>query len=219
MHEFDGAVRGQCQARDTPGVLLIIFNSSQTGMAIAGGYGMGQTCAQDLIVPVYYRVEIEKRVAELAAAIDARYGTEAMVAICVLKGAFIFFSDLVRQIRNPNLELDFVRLSSYGKSSTSTGHIVFNKDAEIDIRDKHVLIVEDIVDSGQTMFFLCEQFRARKPLSISIVALVDKHERRLDTVKVDYAGFTLDKGFLVGYGMDYAEKYRSLPDICEIRCK
>lgn len=173
----------------------------------------------DSLVPVFTREEISRRVAEIASSIDARYGEEPLVAICVLKGAFIFFSDLVRKIRNPNLELDFVRLSSYGKSTSSNGHIVFNKDAEVDIRGKHVLIVEDIVDSGHTMGFLLEQFKARQPASIAIASLVDKKERRERDVHVDFAGFTVDKGFLVGYGMDYAEKYRTLPDICEIHFK
>lgn len=170
-----------------------------------------------IMISVFSREEIAKRVTELASAIDAKYGEESLVAICVLKGAFIFFSDLVRKITNPNLELDFVRLSSYGKSNTSSGHVVFSKDAETDIRGKHTLIVEDIVDSGQTMQFLCDQFKARKPKSIAIATLVDKLERRENAVRVDFPGFTLNKGFLVGYGMDYAEKYRTLPDICELR--
>ena len=170
-----------------------------------------------MLISVFSRAEIERRVNELAAAIDAKYGEESLVAICVLKGAFIFFSDLVRKLTNPNLELDFVRLSSYGKSTESSGHVVFSKDAEIDIRGKHTLIVEDIVDSGQTMEFLCDQFKARRPKSIAIASLVDKLERRISGVKVDFPGFSLNKGFLVGYGMDYAEKYRTLPDICEIR--
>lgn len=171
----------------------------------------------DILVPIFTQKEIARRVSEIAAQIDARYGDEPLVAVCVLKGAVIFFSDLVRKISNPWLELDFVRLSSYGKSKSSSGHIVFNKDAEVDIRGKHVLIVEDIVDSGQTMAFLLEQFKARRPASIAIASLVDKRERRKNDIKVDFAGFTVDRGFLVGYGMDFAEKYRTLPDICEVR--
>lgn len=168
------------------------------------------------LVPVFGKNRIEKRVAELAAGIDGVYGIEPLVAICVLKGAFIFFSDLVRKLHNPFLELDFVRLSSYGKSFNSTGHVIFNKDVEVDIRGKHVLIVEDIVDTGHTMRFLLDQFAARQPLSLRIAALVDKHERRKSEVSVDFAGFSLPGGFLVGYGLDYAEHFRALPDICEI---
>ena len=138
---------------------------------------------------VFSPEQIAVRVRELAVEIDALYGQEPLVAVCVLKGGFIFFSDLVRTLHNHNMELDFVRLSSYGKNSSSSRHVIFNKDVEVDIRGKHVLIVE---------------------------ALVDKHERRQADVKVDFAGFRLNKGFIVGYGLDYAEHYRMLPGVCEI---
>lgn len=165
---------------------------------------------------VYERALIARRVNEMGAAINGTYGAEPLVAVCVLKGASIFFADLVRGIACPGLELDFVRLASYGSGSESSGHVIFNKDVETDLKDKHVLVVEDIVDSGRTMEFLAAQFLARQPRSFRIAALVDKHERRETGPKVDFAGFSRDSGFLVGYGMDYAEMYRSLPDICEI---
>ena len=165
---------------------------------------------------LFSREQIARRVGELASEIDARYGAEPLVMICVLKGAFIFFSDLARQIANPNLELDFVRLSSYGNSDRSSGHVVFSKDAEIDVRGKNVLIVEDIVDSGGTMRFLCDQLLARRPKSLAVAARVDKRERRVSDVRVDFPAFTVDKGFLVGYGMDYAEKHRALPEVREL---
>lgn len=168
------------------------------------------------LVTIFDSKLISRRVGELGAAINAAYGAEPLVAVCVLKGASIFFADLARSIGNPDLELDFVRLASYGKSQTSSGHVIFNKDIETDIRNKHVLIVEDIVDSGRTMEFLVDQFMARQPRSLKIAALVDKHERRESGPRVDFAGFWRDSGFLVGYGMDYAERYRTLPDICEI---
>lgn len=174
--------------------------------------GMGVTAME----PVYSRECIARRVFELGMEIDRFYGKESLVAICVLKGAFVFFSDLVRAIDNPNLELDFVRLSSYGMNSTSSRHVIFNKDIETDIFDKHVLVVEDIVDSGHTMRFLLDQLQARKPRSLAVAALVDKSERREAEVQVRFAGFTLPAGFIVGYGMDYAEHFRNLPEICEI---
>lgn len=186
-------------------------------MSDAARSGEKGSCDAGKLAVRFTRDEIEKRVSELARLIDARYGCEPLVAVCVLKGAFMFFSDLTRRLSNPNLELDFVRLSSYGKSRNSSGHVVFNKDTEIDIRGKHTLIVEDIVDSGRTMRFLYDQFKARQPLSIAIASLVDKRERREREVKADFSGFTVDEGFLVGYGMDYGEKYRSLPDICELK--
>ena len=165
---------------------------------------------------VFSQEQIAQRVKELAAEIDACYGQEPLVAICVLKGGFVFFSDLVRALQNKNLELDFVRLSSYGKGSSSSKHVIFNKDIEIDICDKHVLIVEDIVDSGHSMRFLLGQFAARKARSLRLASLVDKNERREIDVHVDFAGFKLTQGFIVGYGLDYAEHYRNLPAVFEI---
>lgn len=166
--------------------------------------------------PVFSREAIAERVRKLGAEIDAAYGQEPLAAICVLKGAFVFFSDLMRAVRNPNVEIDFVRLASYGMNSASSRHVVFSKDIEADVVDKHVLIVEDIVDSGHTMRFYMDQLAARSPLSIAVAALVDKHERREADVEVRFAGFRLSSGFIVGYGMDYAEHFRGLPDICEI---
>ena len=159
---------------------------------------------------------IAARVKEMGKEIDRVYGSDPLVGICVLKGAAIFFADLVRSIANPKLELDFVRIASYGNNDVSSGNILLGKDIETDIKNKHVLIVEDIVDSGRTMSFLSSHFLAREPLSLRIAALVDKHERRETGARIDFAGFWRKDGFLVGYGMDYAEMYRSLPDICEM---
>ena len=166
--------------------------------------------------PVFTPEQIAARIQDLAREIDAVYGDEPVVAVCVLKGGFMFFSDLVRSLHNTNLELDFVRLSSYGKGSSSSKHVIFSKDVEIDICGKHVLIIEDIVDSGHSMRFLLGQFAARKARSLRLAALVDKDERREVDVKVDFAGFKLNQGFIVGYGLDYAEHYRLLPGVFEV---
>lgn len=166
------------------------------------------------LTPLFTAEQIHARVRELAAAIDATYGRESVVAICVLKGAAIFFADLVRAIRNRNLLLDFVRLSSYGTAMASSGTITFLKDVETNLRDRHVLVVEDVIDSGCTMRFFLDQLRARGPRSLRLAALVDKRERRVSDVTIDFAGFTIESGFIVGYGLDYAERYRHLPDIC-----
>lgn len=167
----------------------------------------------------FSKEEIARRVEELARSIDEKYGDEPLVMICVLKGAFAFFSDLARAISNPNLELDFTRLSSYGSSSQSSGVVSLAGRAEAGLEGKHVLIVEDIVDSGRSMDFMKGMVEAEKPLSAAIAAIVDKRERRERAVRVDFPGFIVDSGFLVGYGMDYAEKYRALPDIYEIEIK
>lgn len=168
------------------------------------------------VKPVFDKQTIHNRVKELGHAINDCYGHESLVAVCVLKGAFMFFSDLVRQITNNNLELDFVRLASYGMNSESSKHVIFSKDIQIDIKNKHVLIVEDIVDTGHTMRFLLDQFAARQPRSLRIAALLDKHERREANIAVDFTGFKISNGFMAGYGLDYAEKFRAVPFIFEV---
>lgn len=168
------------------------------------------------LVSVFSPEEIATCVRDMAAQIDAFYGQEPLVAVCVLKGACIFFSDLVRSLQNRNLELDFLRIASYGAGTVSSGEVLFGKDVEIDIRDKHVLLVEDIVDSGRSMRFVLDNFAARGPRSLRVAALVNKTGRRERAVAVDFSGFSLDAGFLVGYGLDYAERYRALPGIFEL---
>ena len=153
---------------------------------------------------VFTAGQIAERVRAMAAEIDACYGDDPVVAVCVLKGAVFFFTDLVRAMRSENLELDFVRLSSYGRGTSSSRHVVFSKDVDCDIAGKHVLIVEDVVDE------------ARGARSLRLAALVDKNERREADVRVDFAGFKLEEGFIIGYGLDYAEKYRALPDVEEL---
>ncbi len=157
---------------------------------------------------------VRERVREMGREISAHYNGEPVVVVCVLKGGCFFFADLVRLL-SLDVVLDFVRLASYGQG-TSRGEIVFSKDLETPIRDRHVLIVEDIVDTGRSMDFLRRTLAGRGPKSVMLAALVDKRERREVEVKVDFPGFTLEKGFLVGCGMDFAEKYRGLSGIYEI---
>ena len=166
--------------------------------------------------PVYSEEQIQARVEEMATEISALYEDEELVVVCVLKGAFMFCTDLVRRLTVPSLELDFVRLASYGKSSTSSRTVAFVKDVELSLVNKHVLIVEDIVDTGHTMDFLMHQFAARGAKSLRLAVMVDKQERREVPVKASFTGFALPGGFIVGYGLDYAERYRALPAIYEI---
>lgn len=170
----------------------------------------------DTLVEIIGRDRVAARVAELKAEIREALGGEPVAAVCVLKGAFMFFSDLIRDLGVP-LEIDFVRLASYGSETSPGGELVFSKDLETSIKDKHVLIVEDIVDTGRSMDFLIRTFRERGPKSVRLAALVDKVERREVELKVDFTGFRLKKGFLVGCGMDYAEKYRELGGIFELK--
>ena len=161
---------------------------------------------------LYTADEIEQRVREIARQVNALYVGKPLVMICILKGAFMFFSDLVKHI-TVEPEIDFVRVASYGCGTSSSRTISFSKDVEISLEGKDVLLVEDVVDSGHTMDFLVRQMQARGAKSLRIAALVDKKERREVDVTVDFAGFVLSSGFILGYGLDYAERYRELPAI------
>jgi len=170
----------------------------------------------DMLVTVIDSKTLHARVAEIGAQVTARYpAAEPLVLVCVLKGAFLFFADLVRHIDRP-MEFDFVRMSSYGAGTTRGGKTIFSKDMEVDITGKHVLIVEDVVDTGRSVQFLLDVLGKRGARSVGVCAAVDKRERREIDLTVDFAGFTIQKGFIVGYGMDYAEKYRELDAIYEL---
>ena len=158
---------------------------------------------------------IAARAAELGREISARYAGHPLVVVGVLKGAFHFFSDLTRHL-DCGPELDFLQLSSYGAGTSSSGRVIFRKDMDVSIEGKHVLVVEDIVDSGRSMEYLLGVLKSRGPLSVALAACIDELERREAPVTVDFPGFTLKEGFVVGYGMDYAERYRELPYVAEV---
>jgi hypoxanthine phosphoribosyltransferase len=158
------------------------------------------------------REAIARRVAELAAQISRDYRGQDLVMVGVLKGAFIFLADLTRALEFP-VEVDFVRLKSYGSGTESSGEIVVTKDVEETLQGRDVLIVEDIVDLGLTLDFLIKHLLTRHPRSLKICCLIDKRERRQVHVPLDYVGFVVEKGFLVGYGLDCGEKNRTLPEI------
>ncbi|MCP3954593.1 MAG: hypoxanthine phosphoribosyltransferase [Desulfobacterales bacterium] len=168
------------------------------------------------LIPVLKREEIEELTASVAQQISSDYKGHPLVIIGVLKGAFIFLADLVRQITIP-VQVDFVKAASYGSGATSSGKIELTKEIDIDIAGKDVLVVEDIVDSGLTLAYLIDYLKKFKPESVRICTLLDKYERRQSKVKVDYACYTIEKGFLVGYGLDYDEAYRELPAIYHLK--
>ena len=159
--------------------------------------------------PLISEEAIQTRVKEMAGEISTLYKDEPLVVVCVLKGAFMFFSDLVRHL-TCKPELDFVRLASYGSAAQRSKTITFTKDVEIPLEGKHVLIVEDIVDSGNTLCALKELFQKRGAKSVRCCCLLDKKERREAPIEADYVGFDVPDKFLVGYGLDYAGKYRNL---------
>lgn len=158
------------------------------------------------------RERIQARVKELASQITRDYEGKEPVLIGVLTGAVFFFADLAREISLP-LKLDFIRVASYGSGKTSSGTIKLTKDIEIPIKGKSAILVEDIVDTGLTLAHVIDLLQERAPESIRSCVLIDKQERRETEVAIDYTGFQVEKGFVVGYGLDYNEKYRGLPDI------
>ncbi len=164
---------------------------------------------------IFSAQEIASKVSDLARQISADYKGRDLVLIGVLKGAFIFLADLARQLTIP-VEIEFVRLASYGASTSSSGQVQIISDLKLGLRDRDLLIVEDIVDSGLSMAFLRDHLLSHQPRSLKICALLDKAERRSIAVRLDYVVLKVPKGFLVGYGLDCNEAHRHLPDICEL---
>jgi hypoxanthine phosphoribosyltransferase len=157
---------------------------------------------------------IQQRVHELALEIDADYTEGPLYIVSVLKGAFIFVADLCRALQRPSVRIEFMGISSYGAQKTSSGQVKVTRDLDVNIEGQHVLIVEDIVDSGVTLNYLTRLLQQRHPRSLEIVTLLDKPERHIQPVSVKYIGFQIPDEFVVGYGLDYGEDYRNLPEIC-----
>ena len=157
--------------------------------------------------------DIQARIHELGAEIDRDYPEGTLYLVCILKGACFFLADLARAIKRDAF-LEFMAISSYGKEKTSSGQVRVIKDLDISVEGADLLIVEDIIDSGVTLNYLTQLLQQRHPRSIRVITLLDKPERRLRPVDVAYVGFAIPDEFVVGYGLDYAEKYRNLRDIC-----
>jgi hypoxanthine phosphoribosyltransferase len=158
------------------------------------------------------REAIAARVKELAVQISRDYAGQDLLLVGVLKGAFVFVADLMRALAIP-VQVEFVRLASYGKGATSAGYVRVILDLEMSIAGRHVLIVEDILDTGLTLGFLLERLRARQPASLKLCTLLNKRVNRVYDITPDYTGFDVPDGFVVGYGIDYAERYRHLPAV------
>jgi hypoxanthine phosphoribosyltransferase len=162
------------------------------------------------------RQEIKKAVSRLATQIRKDYEGKNPIVISVLKGSAVFFADLIRELNIP-LQIEFIQLSSYGSGMETTGKVKVIQRLRTTIENRHVLVIEDIVDTGLTISYLLKYLSRKKPASLRLCALTDKPSRRLVTVKIDYLGFTVPDKFIVGYGIDYNECYRYLPDICVIK--
>ncbi len=157
--------------------------------------------------------QIQKRVREMGEQISADFPEGPIYLIAILKGAFMFLADLSRAIQTPS-RVEFMGISSYGRGKTTSGQVKVTKDLDVSIEGHHVLIVEDIVDSGVTLTYLINVLKQRRPKSLRIATLLDKPDRRLRPVEVSYIGFQIPDEFVVGYGLDFAEDYRNLRDIC-----
>ncbi len=168
--------------------------------------------SSDIKKVLFTEQQIQQKVAEFGAKISLDYQGKNPVLISILKGGVVFLADLMRKITIP-VEIEFLGISSYGKSTKSSGVVKIIKDLNIDIAGRHILIVEDIVDTGLSLTYIKNLLIARNPQSIRICALLDKVEARRQEIFIDYCGFRIGNEFVVGYGLDYAEKYRNLPYI------
>jgi hypoxanthine phosphoribosyltransferase len=171
---------------------------------------------EDISDIVVSKEEIHNMVQHLADRVSEDYKGKDLVMIGILKGGFVFLADLVRAMKIP-AGIDFISVSSYGSSTDSSGIVKISKDVDIDVKDRHVLFVEDIVDTGLTLKHLKELFKTREPQSIKICSAFDKPSRRAVDVEIEYMGIQVPDCFLVGYGLDYNEKYRTLPYLCNLK--
>jgi len=167
-------------------------------------------------IPVLKKDDIGKMVVAVARKISSDYKDRELILIGVLKGSFVFLSDLIRNLSIP-VKVDFVGVSSYSDKTSSSGKIQLTKSIEIDIKNKNVLVVEDIVDSGLTLAWLIDYLMSFEPKAVNICTLIDKRERRKTQIQIDYTCHVVQEGFLVGYGLDYAEDYRNLPEIYHLK--
>ncbi|MBF0099279.1 MAG: hypoxanthine phosphoribosyltransferase [Desulfobacterales bacterium] len=164
------------------------------------------------LIKLFSQEDIENKIADIARQISISYKDKQPVFIGVLKGAFLFFADLVKRVTIP-IEIDFIGISTYGKNNCSGHRVKVTKHIETDIKDRHILIVEDIIDTGLTLQFLINYLAIFHPKTIHVCALIEKHEQRIYNHTSHYVCYHITEGFVVGYGLDYAENYRNLPAI------
>ena len=168
------------------------------------------------LIPVLKKNDINNMVAQVARRISSDYQDHELILIGVLKGAFVFLSDLMLNLSIP-VQVDFIRVASYGSDTSSSGRINLTKAVEIDVKNKDVLVVEDIVDTGLTLSYIIDYLKSFEPKTVKVCTLLDKRQRRQANVKIDYACHIVNEGFLVGYGLDYNEDYRALPEIYHLQ--
>ncbi len=172
--------------------------------------------ANDVKEILITREELAEKCRELGAQISKDYRDKDLVLVGILKGSVVFMTDLMKEITIPCM-IEFMEVSSYGESAESSGIVKINKDLNMDISGKHILIVEDIIDTGLTLHYLMNYLKARKAASVSIVCLLDKKEGRNKKIDVTYVGYEVPDEFIIGYGIDYAERYRNLPYVASLK--
>jgi hypoxanthine phosphoribosyltransferase len=172
--------------------------------------------SQERVRTLISNARVHKRIKELARQIRRDFPNDSLHLVGVLKGAIFFLADLARELHG-NVSFDFIAVSSYGKKTDSSGQVRLTKDLDVSIEGKTVLLVEDILDTGLTLQYLLRIFQQRRPKHLRIAVLLDKPERRVAAVRADYVGFTIPNEFVVGYGLDYAERYRNLSDVSVLR--
>ena len=155
--------------------------------------------------------KLNNRIKEMAKQIENEYKNEEIVLVCILNGAVYFTVELSKNIKDSSIILDFMKVSSYGEGTQTTGNVELKVDLSTNIENKNVIIVEDIIDSGYTLNYLYDYLKSKNPKTLKICVLLDKKERREKDIRVDYTGFEIENKFVVGYGLDYADKYRNLP--------
>ena len=165
--------------------------------------------------PLFSSEIISQRVRDLALQISSDYTNSRPVLIGVLKGAFVFLSDLARNLK-VDADIDFVQVSSYGSSQVSSGSCILKKDISIQLAGKHVLIVDDIIDTGHTVAYLKQHVQLHNPKSVKVCCLIEKQIARVHNLSIDYSAFSIQDGFVVGYGLDFEEQFRGLPDIYKL---
>jgi hypoxanthine phosphoribosyltransferase len=170
----------------------------------------------DIESVLFTKEQIAARIKELGKELSDRYRDLNPLIICILKGSVIFFSDLIRAMDIP-LEIEFLAISSYGASSRSSGEVKVVKDTDKSLEKRHVILVEDIVDTGLTLSYLKNMLERRAPASLKICALLDKPARRELSINADFTGFRIPDKFVVGYGLDYSQRYRNLPEVCVLK--
>lgn len=168
---------------------------------------------EEVLIP---QEKVQARIKEMAKQIEKEYKGKTLTMICILRGASVFFCDLVREI-NLDVRFEFMSVSSYGTGTTTTGEVRINKDINTTLEGKNVIVVEDIIDSGCTLAFLKKMLLQRNPASLKICTLLDKPSRRKVQFEGDYVGFEIEDKFVVGCGLDYAERYRNLKDVCVLK--